>query len=305
MQIITAQNLPSPARAQEPTRRSIRVGLVQHAWREDTAELLATLDGAIASAVRAGAKIVFLPELTLSPGFFHGPPAGVPAAAAEELLDGPTVSFAAAAATRHDVYVHASLYERADPDRLGDGLGFSTAVLVAPDGQLVARSRETHVPSGEDRYFRPGPAVEAHQVHPVEGLDLGLGLPTSWDAWYPEVSRSYGIAGADVVVYPSAIASRPDSPGFDTQPLWQQIVLGQAIANGLFMIVPNRTGVEGDIGFCGSSFIADPYGRVLAQAPRDEEAVLVADLDLDQRRDWLTLFPFFRTRRPDTYGALL
>jgi N-carbamoylputrescine amidase len=82
------------------------------------------------------------------------------------------------------------------------------------------------------------------------------------------------------------------------------VIVGHAIANGLFIVVPNRTGDEGRIRFYGSSFIVDPYGRILAQAPRDEEAVLVADLELDQRRDWLTLFPFMATRRPDTYAGL-
>ena len=105
--------------------------------------------------------------------------------------------------------------------------------------------------------------------------------------------------------YPTAIGSEPDHPDFDTQPLWQQVIVGNGIANGLFMIVPNRYGTEGLITFYGSSFISDPYGRVLAQAPRDEAAVLVADLDLAQRRDWLDLFPFLATRRPDSYGGLV
>jgi N-carbamoylputrescine amidase len=118
------------------------------------------------------------------------------------------------------------------------------------------------------------------------------------------VARSYALQGADILAYPTAIGSEPDHPGFDTQPLWQQVIVGHAIANGLFMVVPNRTGDEGRITFYGSSFIADPYGRILVQAPRDTEAVLVADLDLNQRKDWLTLFPFLSTRRPDTYGGL-
>jgi N-carbamoylputrescine amidase len=80
--------------------------------------------------------------------------------------------------------------------------------------------------------------------------------------------------------------------------------VGNGIANGTFMVVPNRTGDEGSLQFYGSSFISDPYGRVLVEAPRDEEAILVADLDLDQRRDWLGLFPFLKTRRPDTYAGL-
>ena len=93
-------------------------------------------------------------------------------------------------------------------------------------------------------------------------------------------------------------------PDFDTRPLWQQVIVANGISSGLFMVVPNRVGDEGSVTFYGSSFISDPYGRVLVQAPRDEEAVLVADLDLDQRRDWLELFPFLLTRRPDTYRRL-
>ncbi len=80
--------------------------------------------------------------------------------------------------------------------------------------------------------------------------------------------------------------------------------MSHAIANGLFIVVPNRFGNEGRIDFYGSSFIVDPYGRILAQAARDTDEILIADLDLDQRRDWLELFPFFGTRRPDTYGVL-
>ena len=98
--------------------------------------------------------------------------------------------------------------------------------------------------------------------------------------------------------------SEPDHPEFDTQPLWQHTIVGHAIANGLFVVAPNRTGTEGLITFYGTSFVADPYGRILVQAPRETEAVLVTDLDLSQRKDWLDLFPFLATRRPDSYAAL-
>jgi N-carbamoylputrescine amidase len=305
LRLIRAAALDSPARVDAPTREPLRVGLVQHHWRDDSAALTRTLDDGIAAAADAGAAVVFLPELTLSkyPAFVE--PAGVAADTAEDLLTGPTVTFAAAAAAKHGVAVHASLYERADQ---GDGLGFNTAVLVSPAGEVIGRTRKTHIPVTEgyveDKYFRPGPADGAYPVHQLPGKDAGLGMPTCWDEWFPEVARIYALGGADLLVYPTAIGSEPDHPDFDTQPLWQQVIVGHAIANGLFMVVPNRTGDEGRIRFYGSSFIADPYGRILAQAPRDEEAVLVADLDLDQRRDWLTLFPFLRTRRPDTYGGL-
>jgi N-carbamoylputrescine amidase len=146
--------------------------------------------------------------------------------------------------------------------------------------------------------------MDAYPVYTPAELDVRVGMPTCWDEWFPEVARLYALGGADLVVYPTAIGSEPDHPDFDTQPMWHNVIVGHAIANGLFVVVPNRTGKEGELTFYGSSFIVDPYGRVLAEAPRDEEAVLVSELDLDQRRDWLTLFPFLQTRRPDTYGAL-
>jgi N-carbamoylputrescine amidase len=129
-------------------------------------------------------------------------------------------------------------------------------------------------------------------------------MPTCWDEWFPEVTRAYSLAGAEVLVYPTAIGSEPDHPDFDTAPLWRHVITANGISNGTFMVVPNRWGNEGLINFYGSSFISDPYGRVLVEAGRAEDAVLVADLDLDQRRDWLDLFPFLATRRPDTYGTL-
>ena len=101
-----------------------------------------------------------------------------------------------------------------------------------------------------------------------------------------------------------AIGSEPEFPELDTQPMWQKVITGNAVANGLFMVVPNRWGDEGNLTFFGSSFICDPYGRVLVEAPRNESAVLVADLDLDQRGHWLSLFPFLENRRPETYGVL-
>lgn len=226
-------------------------------------------------------------------------------------MTGPTFRFAAEAARRHGVCVHASLYQQAEnPAGSDDGLGLNTSILVSSEGELLARTHKLHIPvtAGyyEDKFFRQGPAAEdAYQVHsPAELSGAKLGMPTCWDEWFPELARLYSLGGAELLVYPTAIGSEPLFPDFDTQPLWQQVILGNGIANGLFMVVPNRWGQEGSLNFYGSSFISDPYGRILVQAPRDESAVLVADLDLDQRRDWLTLFPFLTTRRPDTYGRL-
>ncbi len=222
----------------------------------------------------------------------------------EELPGGPTYSFAAAMAKETGVHIHASLYERADGP---DGLGFNTAIVVAPDGRLIARTRKLHIPltAGyhEDRYFRPGPG-EGNPYPLLALAEARLGLPTCWDQWFPEVARAYSLEGADVLIYPTAIGSEPDHPEFDTQPLWEQVIRGNAIANGVFMVAVNRIGEEPPLHFYGSSFICDPYGRKLVEAPRDEPAVLVAELDLDQRHDWLELFPFLDTRRPDAYERL-
>ncbi|MBN9105867.1 MAG: hydrolase [Propionibacteriaceae bacterium] len=303
-----ADPLDSPARVQASGRPPLVVGLVQTCWHADAAEHADVLDDGIASAADAGAEVVFLPELTLLRYPADTRPSSRPSDLAEDLREGPTYRFAADAARAHGVVVHASLYERADGP---DGLGFNTAILVAPDGTLLARTRKLHIPvtAGyyEDHYFRPGPADDPYPVVelPVPSAPR-IGLPTCWDEWFPEAARAYSLAGAELLAYPTAIGSEPDHPGFDTEPAWRQVIVGNGIANGLFMVVPNRWGgAEGMLDFYGSSFISDPYGRILVRAPRDADAVLVASLDLDQRADWLALFPFLQTRRPDTYGSLL
>ncbi|WP_431238133.1 nitrilase-related carbon-nitrogen hydrolase [Mycolicibacterium aichiense] len=298
---------PEPLSRSAPSQRTpLRVGLVQHRWRPDRVELLATLRAGIDTAAGEGASVVFLPEITLLRYPADRPAGANPAALAEDLENGPTFDLAASAARANGIFVHASLYERT-PD-MHDGLGYNTAILVSPGGELVGRTRKLHIPISagyyEDTYFRPGPDADPYPVYAPDGLDARIGMPTCWDEWFPEVARNYSLAGAEVVVYPTAIGSEPVFPDFDTRPLWQQVIVANGINSGLFMVVPNRVGDEGTVTFYGSSFISDPYGRVLVQAPRDEEAVLIADLDLDQRRDWLELFPFLLTRRPDTYAAL-
>ena len=325
IRLIRAAEPPeSLARTRPPSRPPFRIAAVQQRWHEDPEEHEAALAEGIRIAAGEGARLVCLQELTLS-RYFAVDPAGPEAVGAEpeELPGGRTFEFAARMAQENDVHVHASLYERADAD---DGLGFNTAIVVSPEGELVARTRKLHIPitAGyyEDKYFRPGPGAseafplvsldpELHQVSDPAGAKsdavrqgVRLGLPTCWDQWFPEVARAYSLEGAEVLIYPTAIGSEPDHPEFDTQPLWQQVIVGNGIANGVFMVAINRIGTETPLTFYGSSFISDPYGRILAQAPREEPAVLVADLDLDQRRDWLELFPFLTTRRPDAYASL-
>jgi N-carbamoylputrescine amidase len=327
IELIEATGAPpaSPARVAPRERGVFRVGAVQHRWHDAPAAHEAALAEGIRLAAERGARLVCLQELTLSPYFaVDDEPSADALARAEGIPDGPTTAFARRLAADTGAYVHASLYERADDGGSDpahpDPRGYNTAICVAPDGMLVARTRKLHIPvtAGyhEDRWFRPGPAggdgdAASAGPFPVVGLgEVRLAFPTCWDQWFPELARAYALAGADVLVYPTAIGSEPDHPGFDTEPLWERVIVANGIANGTFMVAVNRIGTEAradggpPLTFYGSSFVSDPYGRILAQAPRDRPAVLVADLDLDQRRDWLDLFPFLRTRRPDAYGPL-
>jgi len=309
MDIFKSDLKPSlcPNASTEGNRRLLTVGLVQTRWQQDAKIHTDTLHDGIAQAAHHGAEIVFLPELTLSRYPADTKPTGQADQTAEPLEGGPTHAFAAAAARNNDVFVHASLFQHCGAD---DGRGLNTAILVSPRGDIVAATHKLHIPvtAGyyEDHYFAEGPATHPYPIHRVEtdSTDLKLGLPTCWDEWFPEVARCYGLGGAELLCYPTAIGSEPDFPNFDTQPLLQQVIVGHAIANGLFIVVPNRHGAEGLLNFYGSSFIVDPFGRILVQAPRNSDAVLVAEIDLSQREDWLTLFPFFATRRPDTYQSL-
>ncbi|UDY37366.1 nitrilase-related carbon-nitrogen hydrolase [Dermatobacter hominis] len=320
MRLITADHVPdSPARTRPPERAPWRVAAVQHRWHADAEQHAEALADGVATAAGAGAHLVCLQELTLSPYFAalaDGPEGlaldGRPVAP-EDLRSGPTRALAERLAVAHGVFVSASLWE-ADPAIAPRG--WNTQVCVGPDGALVAATRKVHIPVTEgyreDLYFPPGaPDAVDGDLFPVADLSgAAVGFPTCWDQWFPELARAYSLGGAEVLVYPTAIGSEPDHPGFDTQPLWQQVIVGNGIANGTFMVAVNRVGTEQvsdaapRIEFYGSSFISDPYGRVLVQAPRHEPAVIVADLDLDARRDWLELFPFLTTRRPEAYGVL-
>ncbi|MER5965361.1 nitrilase-related carbon-nitrogen hydrolase [Streptomyces sp. NPDC002057] len=293
--------LGSPGRTAPAEREPLRVGLVQMRWYADPAEHDDRLREGVALAAAQGATVVCLPELTRSPYFCNteDPMAEGAARYLEDVETGPTVALAGELATALGITVHASLYERAQDG----GLGYNTAVCVDSDGTLIARTRKNHIPAfpgyREDLCFRPGDSG----FPVVEHAGARFGFPTCWDEWFPELARAYSLAGAEILVHPTAIGSEVDLPDFDTRPMWEQAISANGLANALFMIVPNRVGTEGRSTFYGSSFVSDPYGRVMLRAPRDREAVLVADLDLDQRRDWLE-FGLMRTRRPELYGRL-
>lgn len=306
--VTIAEELPSLSRVKPADRGSIRVAAVQFRWLADVDAHLAQIEAAVRLAAQQGAEVVFMPELTLSRYPADVCPTSTPDETAEHLLQGDTFRFLAPLARELGIAIHASIFERTG---FADGRGLNTAILISSAGELIGKTPKLHIPVTEgyfeDQYFQPGPTEsDPYPIWELSGsASPKLGLPTCWDEWFPEVARSYGLRGADILCYPTAIGSEPDHPEFDTEPLWRQTIVGHAIANGLFIVVPNRYGNEGRIDFYGSSFIVDPYGRILARAGRSGDEILVADLDLDQRRDWLDLFPFFATRRPESYLKLV
>ena len=262
VQVISATLQHSLCATGDSDSRQLRVGLYQMKWYDDASEHLQQLHAGVAACAHAGAQIVFLPELTLSRYPADKRPESSSDRQPEDIRNGPTVAFAKDAARENDVFVQVSLYEQVERD---DGLGFNTAVLMAPNGEVVAQTRKLHIPVTEgyfeDCYFAQGPSDNPYPIHTIamDSVDINVGLPTCWDEWFPEVARNYGLRGADLLCYPTAIGSEPDHPKFNTRPLWQSVIVGHAIANGLFIAVPNRTGMEGLIRFYGGSFIADPF----------------------------------------------
>jgi N-carbamoylputrescine amidase len=283
----------SPARVLPAVRTPLRIALIQEPWHGSVEKQKAEITAAVQAASEFAPDLIVLTELSLYPYACTRPDAQ--ADFVPEKLDGMSVSFAAELARSSGAHVLISLYEDAGDKQ------FNSAVTVAPDGGIVLKTRKTHIPvtAGyyEDKYFAEGDSTPAV----VKIKDASVGTPTCWDQWFPELAREYGLINTDLLCYPTAIGSEPDHPDFDTEPLWRQMMVAHAIANGLFVAAVNRTGIEDGITFYGSSFISDPYGRILARAGASGSAVLVADLDLDQKRDWLTLFPFFKTRRPSVY----
>lgn len=277
-------------------KRELVVGLVQERWHPDAVRHRERLRVGVLEAAHQGAQLICLQELTLHPYFATRP--GIDASPyAETVPEGPTCRFARDLAREAGVFVTASLFE-------GMGPGYNTAICFGPDGTLVGKTRKQHIPSGpgyhEDKYFHPGDSD--YPVYTIAGTKVAL--PTCYDQWFPELARIYSLKGAEIIVYPTAIGSEPTAPDFDSEPLWEKVIVANGIMNNTFMIAVNRTGVEDRVTFYGRSFISDPLGQILVQAPRDEPAVLVAELDFEVREFWDDLFPFHHQRQPQTYHML-
>jgi N-carbamoylputrescine amidase len=273
----------------------LKVALVQEQWHKNHQEHLDKLASGIYSAAKQGASLVCLQELTLSPYFCTRSDVD-PTPYMEDIKTGPTAQFVSQMAKANQVSITTSLFETA---------GYNTAVAFNPQGELIAVTRKQHIPSGEkyheDYYFKPGDSD--YPVHTIAGHKFGL--PTCYDQWFPELSRIYGLKGAEILVYPTAIGGEPTAPGFDSQPMWQKVMIAQGIMSNTFVIAVNRIGCEDDLQFYGSSFISTPMGEIIAQAPRNEPAVLVAELDFNHRDLWGRLFPFPKQREPETYKELI
>lgn len=276
------------------THPRLKIGLVQEAWHSNPSTHQDNLAQGIFSAAKQGAEVVCLQELTLST-YFCTKNNVDPKLYMEDMYTGPTAQFVSRCAKEAGVSITASLFENA---------GYNTAVAFDSTGQLIAFTRKQHIPSGEkyheDYYFKPGDSN--YPVHSI--ADHQFALPTCYDQWFPELSRIYGLKGTEVLVYPTAIGGEPTAPDFDSQPMWQKVMVAQGIMSNCFVVAVNRIGCEDGLEFYGSSFISTPTGDILAQAPRDKPAVLVAELDFDLRALWGRLFPFAQQRQPETYHEL-
>ena len=295
----------APARGQtQREHRRVRVGVVQMAAGDARDVNVERALAGIREAAAQGAELVCLQELFATPYFCQVESAELFDLA--EAVDGPTNTAVARAAREAGVTVLSSFFERRAP-----GLYHNTAILYGPTGESLGMYRKMHIPDDpqyyEKFYFTPGDLGFVS----LRAGQLNVGPLVCWDQWYPEAARLTALAGAELLMYPTAIGWLPEDKavyGKDQLSAWQTMQRSHAIANGVFVVVANRVGVEqgagGDaIEFWGHSFICDPYGKVIAEAG-EEAAVLVADCDLglieQARRGW----PFLRDRRIDAYGGL-
>ena len=261
----------------------------------------------IAEAAKGGADVVCLPELFRTPYFCQSEDAKLFDLA--EPVPGPTTEAIAKAARAAGVVVIASVFERR-----AAGVYHNTAALIDADGALAGVYRKMHIPDDplyyEKYYFTPG--------------DLGfrafdtkvgkVGTLVCWDQWYPEGARLTALAGAGILFYPTAIGWHPaerEAEGAAQYDAWRTMQRAHAIANGVYVVACNRVGHEptpgggGDgIQFWGGSFVADPFGRVLAEAPHDGEGILVVECDPAKAEQTRRHWPFLRDRRIDAYDGL-
>ena len=284
------------------------VGLVQMRCTTSAEENLARATEKIREAAKRGAQIVCMHELFLGEYFCRTEDASLFDLA--EAVPGPSTEALAKVARENKVVLVASLFERR-----AAGLYHNTCAVIDADGSFLGKYRKMHIPDDplyyEKFYFTPGDLG-----FPTFDTQRGrIGVQICWDQWYPEGARAISLGGAQVIFYPTSIGWHPaEKKEFGAAQLdaWITIQRSHAIANGVYVAAVNRVGFErsaatGDTGleFWGNSFVADPFGQIIAQASSDKEEMLVVECDPakseDTRRNW----PFMRDRRIDAYGPIL
>jgi N-carbamoylputrescine amidase len=283
---------------------AFHIGLIQMACSVDPNENLAKAMWRIREAAGRGAQIVCLQELFRSQYFCREENAGLFDLA--ESIPGPSTDALCSLGAELGVVIVGSLFER----RMA-GVYHNTAVVIDTDGTLLGIYRKMHIPDDplyfEKYYFTPGDLG-------FRSFDTRYGRVAAlvcWDQWYPEAARLAALNGAQVLFYPTAIGWHPSEKqqfGAAQHDAWRTIQRAHAIANGIYVAAVNRVGYEGSpengLEFWGASFVADPFGQVLTEAPHDREEILIAECDPrrieDVRRNW----PFLRDRRIDAYAPI-
>jgi len=292
--------------------KNYRIGLIQMSCSPDPDANLDKAADRVREAAREGAQVICLPELFRAQYFCQREDIAFFDLA--EPIPGPSTERLSAVAREEKVVVIASLFERR-----AAGLYHNTAALLERDGSISGLYRKMHIPDDplyyEKFYFTPGDLG----FRAFETSAGRIGTLVCWDQWYPEGARLTALQGANVLFYPTAIGWHPAEKtefGEAQYSAWQTIQRSHAIANGVFVAAINRVGHEnGDVRgnrvegpgleFWGGSFLADPFGRVIAKAAHDKEEILIGEIDLrlleDTRRNW----PFLRDRRIDAYGPIV
>lgn len=287
--------------------QTLKVALVQQSCTEDRDANLAVSAERVRAAHAQGARLVLLQELHT--GVYFCQRQETRRFDQAEAVPGPTTDFLGRLAKELGIVLVGSVFERR-----AAGVYHNTAVVLDTDGGLAGRYRKMHIPDDpgyhEKFYFTPGDQGFA----PIATSAGKLGVLVCWDQWYPEAARAMALAGAELLLYPTAIGWDPRDDVQERarqRESWITIQRSHAIANGLPLLACNRVGLEPDpsahtpgIQFWGSSFIAGPQGEILAQAPTDAPALLMAEIDLRRSEEVRRIWPFLRDRRIDAYEAL-
>jgi len=287
-------------------RKTLPVALIQERNHGDAAANLAVIEQRVADAVHNGAKLVLLQEL--HNGAYFCQHESVNEFDLAEPIPGPSTERLGKLARQHGVVLVSSLFERR-----AAGLYHNTAVVFEKDGRVLGKYRKMHIPDDpgfhEKFYFTPGDLG----FQPIQTSVGKLGVLVCWDQWYPEAARLMALAGAELLLYPTAIGWDPDDAQDEKdrqRDAWILSHRGHAVANGLPVLSCNRVGHEpspmgaAGIQFWGNSHVLGPQGEFIAQAD-GEAQVLKAEVDLARSEDVRRIWPFLRDRRIDAYGDLL